>query len=107
MNRPAPMLRPSKPRANLGLTMPLKPRGIKLRRRWRAKAPRWPAGFCDLARPNSSLGATVVSLTRRCSWIRLVCEHDSLFSYAALDRSKANLTLARMGLKRMEQVLDL
>lgn len=36
----------------------------------------------------------------------LASSHGSLFLYLALDRSRANLALARHGLKRIETSLD-
>ncbi len=48
----------------------------------------------------------LISLTRQYHLIRPLDSNDALFVYVALDRTKANLGLARVELKKFEKGLD-
>jgi len=56
---------------------------------------------------NDKIEDILISLHKQYHLIRLLDSNDSMFIYLALDRSKANLGLARNDLNRFEKGLDL
>lgn len=56
---------------------------------------------------NDKIEDILISLHKQYHLIRLLDSNDAMFVYVALDRSKANLGLARSELNRFEKGLDL
>lgn len=55
---------------------------------------------------NDKIEDILISLTKQYHLIRLLESNDAIFLYVVLDRRMANLALARVTMKRLEQTLD-
>ncbi len=56
---------------------------------------------------NDKIEDILISLHKQYHLIRLLESNDAIFVYLALDRSKANLGMARQDLNKFEKGLDL